>query len=268
MKDLWVPISAALAQQRKVEVIANNVANANTAGFKKDALVFKEYLTAVEKGTREIDLPNKEWSPDDFYRTQGAENSFVKIDGSYTNFTQGELTPTGNPFDMALKGEGFFEVLTPNGIRFIRKGHFSISPKSELVTTEGFPILASKDGQNNKSAQDRIIKLTRGRPTVNLQGELFINGKKASNISVIEFNDIQALRKEGNSLYLNPFKNNLKSTPVKTAVYQGFVENSNVNILSEMSELIKANRQFESIQRVIKTYDTIAGRAVNDIANF
>ena len=112
MKNIWVPLSGQIAQQRKVETIANNIANANTAGFKKDRLVFKEHLTALTKGSDDIDLPNKEWSPDDFYRSQGAENAYVKVDGSYTNFEQGDLKPTNNPLDMALFGKGFFSLIS------------------------------------------------------------------------------------------------------------------------------------------------------------
>ena len=85
MKELWVPLSGALAQQKRVETIANNVANANTPAFKRDQAVFKEHLTAYEKGT-DIDLPNKEWAPEDFYRSYGAEKANVKVDGTYTNF--------------------------------------------------------------------------------------------------------------------------------------------------------------------------------------
>ena len=95
LKNLWVPVSAAIAQQRKVDSIANNVANINTPGFKKDELIFKEYLVALDKGVEDINMPRKEWSPKDFYHTQGAQNSFVKVDGSYTIHKQGQLTPTG-----------------------------------------------------------------------------------------------------------------------------------------------------------------------------
>ena len=94
MKELWVPLSAAIARQNQVDTIANNIANVNTPGFKKDRLAFKEYLQVQEKGLSDIDLPNKTWSPDDFYRTHGNENAQVKIDGTFTDFDQGSLTPT------------------------------------------------------------------------------------------------------------------------------------------------------------------------------
>lgn len=136
MKNIWVPLSGQIAQQQKVDTIANNIANANTAGFKKDSLTFKEYLVSLDKGSTDINLPNKEFSPDDFYRSEGAENAYVKVDGSYTNFEQGALKPSNNPLDIALNGKGFFEVLTPSGIRFTRKGTSPSLLKGKLSPTE------------------------------------------------------------------------------------------------------------------------------------
>ena len=93
MRELWVPLSGAIAQQKQVETIANNVANVNTPGFKRDQVVFKEYLAALEKGADQqgVDLPQKEWKPEDFYRSYNSEDSFVKVDGSFTNHEQGQL---------------------------------------------------------------------------------------------------------------------------------------------------------------------------------
>ena len=90
MKNIWVPLSGQVAQQHKVETIANNVANANTVGFKKDQIVFKEHLTALTKGIDDIDIPRKEFSPADFYHTQGAENAMVAVDGSFTVYRDWE----------------------------------------------------------------------------------------------------------------------------------------------------------------------------------
>ncbi len=275
LKNIWVSVSGALAQQKSVETIANNVANANTPGFKKDQLVFKEYLTALDKGVEDIDLPNKEWKPKDFYKTHGAQNSYVKVDGSFTNFQQGQLTPTSNPLDLALRGKGFFEVLTPNGIRYTRRGIFTISNQGEMVTDQGYPVLNKMDwatiqekvAENIPNPAERKISLGAGNITVNMQGEIFQQGKKVGDLSVVEFKDMHTLKKEGNSLFINVEQANI-APDVKTVVNQGFVEESNVNAVLEMSALIKANRQFESIQKAMKAYDSITGKAVNDIARF
>lgn len=280
MKNIWVPLSGQIAQQKKVDTIANNIANANTAGFKKDRLVFKEHLTALtEKGSDNIDLPNKEFSPEDFYHTQGAENAYVKVDGSYTDFEQGELKPTNNPLDMALFGEGFFEVLTPHGIRYTRKGNFAVSKEGELVTDRGFKLLSAPKAGNpqgmddvvpsENDASNRTVKIPPGSSiSISKEGEIFTKQGVVGNISVVEFNDPHALKKQGSALYINNAADNIKRDGVKTTVNQGFMEGSNVNAISEMSELIRAHRHFENIQKAINTYDAISGKAANDISKF
>lgn len=277
MRELWVPLSGAIAQQRNVETIANNVANANTPGFKKEQVVFKEYLAALQKGDAQVDLPQKEWKPEDFYRSYNAEDAFVKVDGSYTLHEQGQLSPTGNAFDNALNGPGFFEVLTPNGVRFTRKGNLSINNEGKLVTDQGF-LLLSKSPPPMADAEGKIIVTTppesraitvgNNKFAISLEGEVFSGPNKAADLSLVEFNDVHALKKEGSSLFINPDQKNIKIGELKTAVHQGFVEQSNVNAVSEMSALINANRNFESIQRVIKTYDMMSGKAVNEISKF
>lgn len=280
MKNIWVPLSGQVAQQRKVETIANNVANANTVGFKKDQLVFKEHLTALTKGVEDIDIPRKEFSPADFYHTQGAENAMVAVDGSFTIFEQGQLTPTHNPLDVGLQGDGFLEVLTPTGVRFTRKGNLSLSRDGELVTDQGFKVLsalnASSDALREPAAVDsfpkpeeRILRVpTNAKLTINQEGEILTKDGAVGKLSVVEFQDKHALRKEGNSLYITPDETNILRTDIKTTVNQGFLEGSNVNAIEEMSELIKAHRHFESIQKAINTYDSISGKAANDIGKF
>ena len=276
MKNIWVPLSGAIAQQTNVETIANNVANANTPGFKRDQMIFKEHLTALEKGYDEIDLPHKEWRPSDFYRSYGAEHAHVKAEASFTDFTQGQMVPTGNPLDLAIHGKGFFEVLTPNGIRFTRAGALSLSSDGKLVTTQGFPVLSpytSGDQSGGEGLQDidpsaRAIQVIPGKISINLQGEVFSNNQKISDLSIVEFKDPNALRKEGSALFINKDNGNRLEKADKTVVHQGFIEQSNVNAVNEMSNLIKANRHFESIQKVIKAYDNMAGKSVNEISRF
>jgi flagellar basal-body rod protein FlgG len=280
MKNIWVPLSGQVAQQRKVETIANNVANANTVGFKKDQLVFKEHLTAFTQGVEDIHIPRKEFSPGDFYHSQGAENAMVAVDGSYTIHEQGQFIPTSNPLDVALKGDGFLEVLTPNGVRFTRKGNLSLNRDSEIVTDQGFKVLTAlevpPEAMREPAAinslpkpEDRVLKVpTNSKLTISLDGEVLTSGGSVGKLSLVEFSDKHALRKEGNSLYLTPDETNILRTDIKTTVNQGFLEGSNVNAIEEMSELIKAHRHFESIQKAINAYDSISGKAANEIGKF
>lgn len=280
MKNIWVPLSGQVAQQRKVETIANNVANANTVGFKKDQLVFKEHLTALTKGQDDIDIPRKEFSPADFYHTQGAENALVAINGSFTIFDQGTLIPTNNPLDLALKGDGFIEVLTPTGVRFTRKGNLSVNRDGELVTEQGFKLLSSLNISeedlrqpasvgNIPSPEERILRIpTNTKITFTDEGEILSRDGVLGKVSIVEFKDKHALKKEGQSLFITPDESNLVRTNITTTLHQGFLEGSNVNAIEEMSELIKAHRHFESIQKAINAYDQISGKAANDLGKF
>ena len=280
MSNIWVPLSGQLAQQRKVETIANNVANANTVGFKKDQLVFKEHLTAFTQGVQDIDIPRKEFSPADFYHTQGAENAMVAVDGNFTIHEQGQFIPTSNPLDVALKGEGFLEVLTPTGVRFTRKGNLSINRESELVTDQGFKVLGALEATSEAlrdpasinsfpKPEDRVVKIpTNSKLTVSLDGELLTKGGSIGKLSIVEFADKHALKKEGNSLFITPDEANVIRTDIKTTVNQGFLEGSNVNAIEEMSDLIQAHRHFDSIQKAINAYDSISGKAANEIGKF
>jgi len=266
MKELWVPVSAAISQQQKVDTLANNVANANTPGFKKADLTFREHLTVLEKGKNDSVLPNKTWSPEDFYKTHGNESSYVKTDGSYTNFAQGQIIPTGNIFDLAIKGDSFFEVLSPNGIRYTRKGNFTINNEGKLTTDQGFFILGEADDKN-VSPLERTISMPQGKFSVTKDGSILSGNQNIGKINLVEFRDKHALKKEGNSLFSNVDDNNIKND-TSALLYQGFQEQSNVNVIQEMSELIKASRNFESIQRVIKTYDNMAEKLNTNILRF
>jgi flagellar basal-body rod protein FlgF len=280
MKNIWVPLSGQIAQQRKVETIANNVANANTIGFKKDQLIFKEHLTALSQNQDDIHIPRDEFTPADFYHTQGAENAFVKIDGSFTIHEQGQLIPTNNQLDVAIKGNGFIEVLTPNGVRFTRKGNFSLNKDNELVTDQGFRVLSALNVsdeilRNPASAsvlpkpEERTLKIpTNSKITISENGNVETASGTSGQISLIEFRDVHALTKEGNSLFITQDESNINRSSVRSTLNQGFLEGSNVNAVEEMAELIKAHRHFESIQKAINAYDSISGKAANEIGKF
>ncbi|MGB0452797.1 MAG: flagellar hook-basal body protein [Bacteriovoracaceae bacterium] len=265
MKELWVPVSGAIAQQKSVETIANNIANANTPGFKKDELTFREYITALDKGYDDIDLPNKEFQPKDFYHSYGAEHAKVKVDGSYTIFEQGQLTPTGNPLDLALKGQGMLEVLTPNGIRYTRSGSLSVSPEGYLINTKGHYIL--KDSKD-PDPKNKLINVGNTSFNINFQGQIFVGGAPTDQISIKEFKDLHALKKEGGQLFVPNDPANVLEKNTTTSIHQGYIEQSNVNAVAEMAKLIKANRQFESIQKAIKTYDQISSKGTNELLKF
>jgi len=170
--------------------------------------------------------------------------------------------------------------LTPNGIRFTRKGNLSLNKEGELVTDQGFKVLTALEvpdealrnpasESNLPKPEDRILKLPlNSTVSISIEGELNSSNGPLGKLSIVEFKDPQALKKEGNSLFISPEEANMNRTQIKTTVNQGFLEGSNVNAIEEMAELIKAHRHFESIQKAINAYDNISGKAANEIGKF
>ncbi len=265
-KGIYTALSGAMAQSQALDTIANNIANANTPSFKTDTNSFKEYLTILEKEPNVIQVPKIPASIESFYDMQGTDKSFVDVAGTFTDFSQGALKTTGNNLDLAIEGKGFFEVLTPQGSRFTRKGTFSLSADGKLVTNDGFPVL--RQGTPGVDPQSRVIQLPEGSKNlaVTNKGEIYSNGQQLASLSLVDFENNENIRKMGNALYamIDPAKANMNLNPNVT-VHQGFVESSNVNIVKEMTDMIAASRQFETNQKAIKTFDEMEGKLVNEV---
>ena len=271
-KTLWPAVSGAVARDLQVEVISNNLANANTNGFKRDDVSFKEYLSKNEKAdVAGEDIPRSPIKDKDLYPLDGRDQSFVIVDGTHTKMETGGMKVTDNPLDLALSGPGFFEVGTPAGVRYTKAGSFKLGPDGRLMTTEGNPVLAAGSGQGGDDAAGRYINLSgrEGAVHINEQGELYMNDEKVAQISVVEFGDLKPLRKVGSLMFENK---NPQANPVQvatqTAIKQGMIETSNVNPIAEMSNLIRANRMFELDMKSMKTVNEMLSKEVNDIGKF
>lgn len=264
-KGIYTALSGAIAQNQRLESVANNIANVNTPSFKKDNVVFQEYLTVNEKGPESLKIPRIPASNDSFYDQQGRDKSYVDVNGSFTDFTQGALEATRNPLDLALNGDGFFEVLVGNEIRYTRDGAFKIDNQGQLVTKEGYPVL--RRTPQGTPPEDRLIRLNPGA-----SGNLFVaeNGLVSqgenliAQLSVVTVDEKPALKKEARLLYsLKPNYNTEMRAATGVEVKQGFIEKSNVNIVQEMTDMISATRLFESTQKAISAYDSMADKLVN-----
>ncbi len=242
------------------------------------------------------DIPRGPIKDKEFYPLDGRDQSFVVMDGTVTNFKQGNLRVTNSPLDVAMDGPGFIEVSTPNGVRYTRQGSLKLAMDGRLVTNEGFPVLSSQPGglaaqaailaqqqqqqqnggalnrapasaQNNPADAGRFINLRDrgGSLSITGAGEIYSGDQLVAKISVVEFQDANKLRKIGGSLYENGDAANYSANPPKTIVRQGVLETSNVNPIEEMTNLIKANRMFEADLKAMKTYGEMMGREANDI---
>ncbi|MEN0058180.1 MAG: flagellar basal-body rod protein FlgF [Bdellovibrio sp.] len=263
VKGVYTALSGAMAQSTKLDTIANNLANVNTPAFKRDQQIFQEYLTAHEKQPETIQIPRDVAAIESFYNMQGGDKSYVDAKGTFTDFSQGGLKHTANPFDVAIDGKGFFEVATPGGVRLTRSGNFTLDGNGQLVTKDGHPVLMA--GEPGADPASRVIRVPGNGPiSISDNGEVLQGTESLGRLSLVNVNNPDSLQKMGNSLY--GFKNNMApdmSNIAVPSVKQGFVEASNVNVVQEMTDMIMTNRVFESTQKAISAYDQMADKMVN-----
>ncbi len=262
-KGIYTALSGAMAQNVKLESIANNLANVNTPGFKRDQQVFREYLTANEKPPEVIQAPKDVAAIESFYNMQGGDKSFVESIGTFTDHGQGTVKATGGTLDLAIDGDGFFEVLTPQGTRFTRAGNFTIDGNGALVTKEGFFVLSQ--GEPGSDPQDRVIQMSgEGVITFSDSGDVVQGQETVARVGVVKIADKDSIQKMGSSLYsFKPGATAAVENLENPGVRQGFLEMSNVNVVQEMTDMISANRIFEISQKAIQSHDTLADKMIN-----
>jgi flagellar basal-body rod protein FlgG len=250
---IYMAASGALAYEKRLQIISNNLANANTVGFKMDHGQFQSIDPA--------DLPASSTLTGPEMNTSQAQSFWFEFN-SYTDFTHGSLKNTANDFDLALIGKGFFCVQKSDGVHYTRKGDFTLNADGVLVTRNGWPVMG--DGGeitvNNKENPHRYKKFA-----VDEEGNVSVDGKQIGSLRIVEFPEPYRLRKMGDTLF-KPAEN---SPPAQEAqdfkVSQGFVELSNVDVVKMMTEMIEVLRGYESYQKVIRTADEASARAINEV---
>lgn len=276
-KGIFTALSGGLAKAHQLEIIANNLANVDTPGFKRDTPTFNEYLPELRRPDTVEALDREIKSQTMFDGRPPGDKSFVEIDGVYSDFRQGSLKRTGRSTDLALDGKGFFEVLGPEGdVVFTRQGNFKVSDEGVLVTSNGLPLLSAN---YDRLPEDRVIRvrdvLSPEQRTVDVseqrlqfsadgvisQGEIQLN-----TLAIREFHEPQWLEKVGNAYFRNTDTKNLKPGNDSTKLIQGMLEGSNVNPLREMTLLIEASRAYEAQLQAIKTFNEIDAKSANEIA--
>jgi len=229
-----------IPQEVKQEIIANNLANVNTTGFKKEGLLFQRILEG--KMFQEINYGNPE--------------EILHTDDLYTNFAQGSLTESGNPLDMAIDGAGFFVIESPQGTAYTRNGNFRIDEDGRLITNMGYPVL----GENGIIEIDQFAQIS-----ITDKGEILKNGVEINKMLVKDFETPELLKKIGNSLFVPKDQDAVEIQTEEYKIKQGFLEQSNVNPMEEMVEMLMALRIFEAIQKMINLQNETLGKATNEL---
>lgn len=273
-KGFGPAISGSIAQSERLDTIANNIANADTNGFKRDQVAFRSVISSAITAAQKEEIPHKAYTEKDFHRLDGADTAYVITDGTFTDFSPGRIKVTGNPLDVALEGKGLLEVLSPQGVRYTRQGVLKLGADGTLITGEGFPVL-SPGGQpepgkipSREELLGRAVRIdpaSKGALSITANGKIFQGKAEVGELSVVEFVDPKLLFKEGSSLFRNETPANISEGAMNTSVRQGMIETSNVNSIAEMTELLKATRLFEANEKIVKSYGELEGRAVNEL---
>ena len=256
-ESIYIAASAGIKQARKMEMIAQNLANVNNTGYKKDALVFKEMMPPFPPDSGLDAGKNILLSPD----KSNKNVSYVGITDQYTDFSTGGIKKTGGVLDLALDGEGFFKVQTPDGPRYTRNGNFRLNTAKQLVNQNGNQILDRNDTP--------VVIDAPGKISIDGEGSISVGNGLANttitNIKLVNFENKKFLEKVGDGLYRNKGlpEEELEAIDIKTR--QGFLESSNVTSVEEMTEMVGTLRIFESYQKIIQSIDSMNDQSVNTI---
>jgi flagellar basal-body rod protein FlgG len=250
-RAIYPILSGALAQERQMQVFANNMANVNTAGFKQDGQAFTSVMARVQASIPAFGHTVGFGQQIGVSPVGPAERVFVAPSAVHTSFEAGRIRITGNPLDTAIQGSGFFEVKTPQGIRYTRSGMFSLDSQRRLVTNLGYPVMGTK-GE---------IKIPPGTVQVNAQGAIEVDGRPVATIKVMDFPVDRMPQKYFEGLFASD-----SAQPAKNPQVQGgHIEESNVNSIGEMVKMIQGMRNFESSQKLIQTLDHMAEISIRDV---
>lgn len=243
IKGIYHSGEGMLARQRQLEVVANNLANASTVGFKEERITFKNSLN------RSSFPPYKYIAGEKFVQAEQ--------DGRVIN-RQGTLKQTDNPLHAAIVGGGYFAVMTENGLAYTRDGRFELNGEGELVNLSGYRVLTAGG----------TLQIPEGNLRISPQGELVMTGQDPSqervldHLMIVTFDNPEQLRRTREGLLVTDQEPMEIEEP---SLRIGYLEESTVNIVSEMVEMIELNRLYEASAKAVHTQDQTLGKAVNDV---
>jgi flagellar basal-body rod protein FlgF len=234
---LYVGLSRQMTLRRELDIVANNIANANTTGFKVEQLMVRT-------------------EPAKPARTAGGTNpvKFVLDDGVARDFSQGALNQTGGDFDLAIEGQGFFKVSTAGGERYTRDGRFTMNSEGKLVTQNGAPVLDEGGGEI-------LLDPLKGGVNIARDGTVSQGAELMGKVGVVRPTDLASFRKDGDNLYRNTTNDTPQAAP-SAVIHQGMLEASNVQSIQQITKLIEVNRAYESVSKMMDQTTELSRSAV------
>ena len=239
---LYVGLSHQMAMRRNLDILANNIANMNTTAFKKESAIFQEYLMEMDN----TDTP------------AARDVAFVQDKALIRDFSEGNMRATGNPLDVAVNGKNFFRVRLPDGSEhYTRNGHFHLGEDGTLVTSSNHPVLDSGGQPIAFTPQDTKIDIA-DDGTVSTKERGIV-----AKLGVVTFDDLSKLEKVGESLFSSPVP---ASPAANYTVLQAMIEDSNVQPIIEMTNLMNIARRYQSVDQVLDQQQELESKAINRLS--
>ena len=279
IRGWFTAASGMRAQQWRLDAVANNLANVNTDGYKRDQVSFKAFPELLLRRMNDDGVYQHPFGSADVAPIAGKLGTGVELNELFTVFEQGGLKESGSDFDLALDGKGFFTVATPWGERYTRNGSFILGREGYLVTKEGYPVM----GENGP------IRIQENNFTVDKDGNVWVNAEfyddpdqmisrdgntwsetvLLDTLKIVDFELERYLEKQGSSLY----RETVYSGPaaiiehgIRPRVLQGFTEAANVEPVREMVQMIEINRAYEANQKAVQAHDSMLGVLINQVS--
>lgn len=246
---LLVGLSRQVTLERQMDVIANNVANANTNGFKADHSLFEEYLNSN--------------AHEDNFLTPDRRVSYVLDRGTFRDMSQGPLQATKNPLDLAIDGAGFLVVQTAAGERYTREGNLQLNSQGQLVTANGDPVLGN-NGPITIQQTDHDLNVSPDGTVTVLEGTNRVDTIRAK-LRIVSFDDPQKLLKQGFNLYAAGGA--VAQPDTKSTVLQGHIEKSNVNSVVEMTRMLEVTRAYTQLANLLQQQSDLHKSAIEKLAD-
>lgn len=242
---LLVGLSRQVALARELEVVANNIANVNTTGFKADGSVFEEFLNSNARADQ-----------------TGNRVSFVRDRGTWHDLSSGPVEKTGSPLDVAIDGKGFLVVQTPRGERYTRNGSMQINAQGQLVTSEGYQVMGDA-GPITFQPTDNQVSIS-GDGTISVREGNATTDSKRGSLKMVSVANAQNLRKDGNSTFSVAGET---PQPTKASrVLQGTIEKSNVRAVVEMTRMIEVTRTYTQVAAMLSQQADMQRSAMTKLA--
>lgn len=235
---LYVGLSRQMTLRHELDIVANNIANADTTGFKVENLLVK---TEPKSPAVTLDGPRPV--------------KFVIDTGVARDFSQGTLKTTGSPLDLAIEGQAFFKLNTPDGERYTRDGHFRLDDTGKVVTQNGQPVADAGGGE-------LLIDPQKGPIAIAADGTVSQGSEQVGKIGVVRFDSLSVLEKTGDNLYRNT--SNQQGQPAPDArVRQGMLEGSNVNTIAQITKMLEVTRAYESMAKMMDSTATLSRDSIS-----